>query len=77
LIETFDPQGLELYNLHEDISETNNRAELEPQKAQELLAELQAWRDTVGAEMMSENPDFDPNSKSSNKKQKKKERNQP
>lgn len=77
LIETFDPQGLELYNLQEDLSETNNRTASEPEKVRELFAELQAWRDSVGAEMMSENPDYDPSSKSLDKKKKKKELNQP
>ena len=60
LIETFDPEGIELYNLADDLSETKNLAATETAKVNELRRELDAWRKEVGAEMMKPNPDYDP-----------------
>jgi len=60
LIETFDPEGLELYNLAEDLGETNNLAAANPELVKDLWRELDAWRQDVGAEMMRPNPDYDP-----------------
>lgn len=60
LIETFDPEGIELYNLTEDLSETTNRAAEQPELVAELRAKLGAWRSDVGAQMMEPNPDYDP-----------------
>ena len=68
LIETFDPEGLELYNLDQDLSETTNLASSEPEKLAELKRELDAWRIEVGAERMHPNPDYDPSSQASSKK---------
>lgn len=59
LIQTFDPEGIELYNLAADLGETKNLAGTEAAKADELLRELDAWRKDVGAEMMKPNPDYD------------------
>jgi len=61
LIETFDPAGVELYNLADDLSEKNNLAAAQPTFAADLRRDLEAWRQTVGAEMMQPNPDYDPN----------------
>ena len=72
LIETFDPEGLELYNLDQDLSETTNLASSEPEKLAELKRELDAWRIEVGAERMHPNPDYDPGSQASSKKKNKK-----
>ncbi|MCB1229306.1 MAG: sulfatase [Verrucomicrobiae bacterium] len=63
LIETFDPEGIELYHLGSDLSETTNLAEREPEKVKELRARLESWRDEVDAEMMEPNPDYDPSAK--------------
>lgn len=60
LIETFDPEGLELYNLAEDLSETRNLAVDRPELVQELRHDLAAWRESVEAEMMQPNPDYQP-----------------
>lgn len=68
LIETFDPAGIELYNLSNDLSETKDRASSEPAKVNELRHELEVWRRSVGAEMMKPNPDYDPHVKPSKKK---------
>jgi len=63
LIETFDPEGVELYNLAEDLGETRNLAPEKIARTAELRRELAAWRQTVGAEMMQPNPDYDPTAK--------------
>ncbi|MDB4295612.1 sulfatase [Akkermansiaceae bacterium] len=61
LIEFLEDGALELYNLKEDRGETTNLAEKNPAKAAELLAELKAWRISVGAQIPTKNPDYDPN----------------
>lgn len=60
LIESFDPAGVELYNLKTDISETTDLAEKQPDRRDALLKELEAWRISVRAERMLPNPNFDP-----------------
>lgn len=60
LIESFDPQALQLYNLATDIGETLNRVDEEPERTASLLADLRVWRQTVDAEMMRPNPGHDP-----------------
>ncbi len=59
LIQTFEPEGVELYNLAEDLSEVRNLAPEQPALAAELRRELDAWRCEVRAEMMQPNPDYD------------------
>lgn len=59
LIQTFDPVGLELYNLRNDIGETTNLVESEPERAESLLAELTVWRLSVRAEAMTPNPNYE------------------
>ena len=59
LIESFDPATIELYNLAEDLGETCDLAEVEMKRRDSLLRELAAWRQTVGAEQMARNPDFE------------------
>lgn len=56
LIESFDPENVELFNLQEDIGESTNLASQHPQLRDTLLQELQSWRSAVGAEMMRPNP---------------------
>jgi uncharacterized sulfatase len=60
LIEHYDDGSIELFNLSDDIGETVNLRNLEPEKADELLQELRKWRASVGAEMPTPNPDYDP-----------------
>ncbi|MFD2256640.1 sulfatase [Luteolibacter algae] len=60
LIEFFETGELELYDLSSDPAEKNNLAKSQPEKAAALLAELREWRKSVGAQMMTENPDYDP-----------------
>ena len=45
----FEDGGLELYDLENDLGERNNLAEANPQKAQELLEELENWRNKMSA----------------------------
>jgi len=60
LIESYEDNHLELYNLKEDIGEKNNLAEKMPQKATELHIMLKAWRKEVNAQMPTPNPDYKP-----------------
>ena len=73
LIEYYEDGRLELYNLRADIGEQNNLAESTPEKAAELRGRLEEWRQSVGAQMPTPNPDYDPkraNPKPPAKKQK-------
>ncbi len=60
LIEWFEDKSLELYNLHDDIGETNNLAAQNPDKVKDLHEKLIAWRKEVKAAMPTPNPDYDP-----------------
>lgn len=60
LIEFYEQQTVELYNLKNDISEARNLAMVEPDRAKRLRDELHAWRQSVGAQMPAKNPDYDP-----------------
>ena len=56
----FEDGGLELYNLRDDIGETTDLSQRNPQKMRELLARLEAWRKRVNAPVPSEvNPAYD------------------
>lgn len=55
----FEDGGLELYNLKDDIGETTDLAKLRPDKAQQLLAQLQKWQEEIGADIPRQpNPEF-------------------
>jgi len=60
LIEYFEDGRVELYNLREDLSETKDLAAASPEKAAELRKKLADWRTSVGAQMCTPNPDYDP-----------------
>ena len=51
LLEFFDDQSVELYNLREDIGEKINLAGKEPELAMRLKAQLHAWRAETKAAM--------------------------
>ncbi|MDX1563841.1 MAG: sulfatase [Phycisphaeraceae bacterium] len=51
LIERFDDGSVELYNLAEDLSESNNLAATMPKLAADLKSRLRAWRQHVDAAM--------------------------
>lgn len=58
LIEAFETGKLSLYNLADDIGETNDLSARKPAKVAELHARLKAWREDVGADPMQPNPEF-------------------
>ncbi|MCG8600228.1 MAG: sulfatase [Verrucomicrobiales bacterium] len=60
LIEFHESGNLELYHLGKDLSESKNLVEENPDKASELHRRLQEWREKVGAQMLTENPRYDP-----------------
>ena len=51
LLEFFDDQSVELYNLREDIGEKMNLPKQKPGLAMRLKAQLQAWRADTKAAM--------------------------
>ncbi len=56
----FEDNGLELYNLRDDIGETNDLSAQMPAKTQELLTRLDSWREKVAAPIpVDANPEFD------------------
>ena len=54
LIEYFENNSFQLFNLKNDISEQNDLSTSEPEKAAELLSMLNEWRKETAAQMMSE-----------------------
>lgn len=61
LIEFFEDNRVELYNLKDDFSEKHNLATKLPEKAAALLKQLHDWRAIVGAQMPASNPNDAPN----------------
>ncbi len=55
LLEFFEADRLELYNLREDLGEKNNLAAQMPDKTKELHARLVAWRQRIKAPMPTKN----------------------
>ncbi|MHB0956400.1 MAG: sulfatase [Pirellulaceae bacterium] len=51
LMEFYEDGRLELYNLHDDVSESTNLAAEMPEKARELQSRLAAWRREIDAPM--------------------------
>jgi arylsulfatase A-like enzyme len=60
LVEFFEDNRAELYRLSDDPMEANDLAAAQPQKTAELRAHLKAWRESVGAQLPTPNPDYDP-----------------
>ena len=54
-MENYEDGSLELYNLKNDLGEKHNLAQTDPDRAQELKAKLDAWRESVGAQMPTPN----------------------
>lgn len=59
LIQWFEQEQPELFNLREDLSETKNLAAQEPERVAAMLAKLKAWQKDVGALMPTKNGDYD------------------
>jgi hypothetical protein len=70
-VEFFEDGKTELYNLRDDVSEQHDLAAELPEKRDELLARLRQWRERVGAQMPSPNPNYDPAAKPGKAKKKK------
>ena len=60
LIEYFEDERVELYDLERDIREANDLAATQPEKTTELRKKLAAWRESVGAQLPTANPNYDP-----------------
>jgi arylsulfatase A-like enzyme len=58
LIEFFEDDRVELYNLAADPVERNDLARARPDKARALRQQLAAWRASVGAKMPTPNPNY-------------------
>jgi arylsulfatase A-like enzyme len=56
LLEYFEDDRVELYNLKEDLSEKTDLARQQPDRAAELRRRLREWRTAVGAAMPTPNP---------------------
>lgn len=59
LIHFYPDDRLELYNLEKDISESENLAGKEPERARNMLEFLNAWRKQVNASSPTRNEQFD------------------
>lgn len=60
LVEFYEDSRVELFNLSDDVGETNNLAHSMPEKAAALRQKLHDWRARVGAQMPAPNPAYDP-----------------
>jgi arylsulfatase A len=60
LIQDHETGRFELYNLREDIGETNNLVGKMNAKVSELNKKLELWRKNIGAQMPLPNPNYDP-----------------
>ncbi len=60
LIEFFDTGKAELFNLADDLGETNDLADAKPEKVAELRKALAAWRADCGAVIPAGCKDYDP-----------------
>jgi arylsulfatase A-like enzyme len=59
LIEHYEDNQIELYNLREDIGETRDLAQKLPEKATQLKKMLHEWRNSVDAQMPTPNLDYE------------------
>jgi arylsulfatase A-like enzyme len=58
LIEYYENNTVQLFNLKTDIGEQHDLSSSEPEKARELRDMLHKWRADLNAQMMSPNPDY-------------------
>lgn len=70
LIEFFEDDKLELFDLESDPTERNDLSREKPEKAAELLTKLKDWRKSVDAQMPTPNPRYDPSKGGGVKKKK-------
>jgi arylsulfatase A-like enzyme len=60
LVEFYETDSVELYDLEADVREDNDLSDYRPEKADRLRERLHEWRDEVGARLPGENPEFEP-----------------
>ena len=60
LIHFFEDDRVELYHLKDDLGEKSDLAAAQANKTAELRAKLVAWRKSVGAQLPTPNPAYDP-----------------
>jgi arylsulfatase A-like enzyme len=60
LIEFFEDNRLELYNLREDLGEQRNLADMEPARARDMYQRLVLWRESIDAKIPVPNPEYVP-----------------
>jgi arylsulfatase A len=60
LLEFFEDNRLELYNVRLDVGETQNLALQKPALARSLHQKLIKWRESIKAQMPTPNPEYDP-----------------
>jgi arylsulfatase A len=60
LIKRYEGKAFELFNLKDDLSETNDLSDKMPEKVKELDAKLRKWLQATGAKMPSLNPNYEP-----------------
>jgi len=58
LVEYFEDGALELYNLDTDLREQKDLSGVRPAKTKALHRKLQAWRDSIDAQMPQPNPNY-------------------
>jgi len=68
LIEYYEDGSLALYNVEDDPGESKDLAQAMPEKAAEMAKQLADWRVSVDAQMMTPNPDYDPDNWRANPK---------
>jgi arylsulfatase A-like enzyme len=61
LIEFYEFDQVELYNLRDDVGELHDLSVAQPQKTAELRSRLRAWQTAMHAKMPQPNPRFAPN----------------
>jgi arylsulfatase A len=63
LIQKFEDQSIELFNLQDDPGEANNLATTRPDRARDMLSLLSRWQTSLNAPLpLTPNPAFDPTS---------------
>jgi len=54
----YDDSSFELFNLEDDLGETDDLSSKMPDKVEELDVALQSWLESVGAKLPWPNPDY-------------------
>lgn len=63
LLEYFEDQHVELYNLKEDLGESTELSQRYPEVVSKLRTKLHTWRNDLQVALPKPNPDFQPNGK--------------